>query len=673
MDDHHLSLTPPGPSDMHHLDHPLNLSFGLNPQAVLASSPVNMHFHEAPPAGKDPLYRFVRGNDGPWHPRNLTGIEVGGGQPMASSMRNGQFMFPIPSNVVPSDIMAPSDSGKHDQRHKKPFKCDVKDCPRGNEGFSTTNDLDRHKRSVHPGSQTSGTFYQCRIHDCKNKKKIWPRADNFKAHLKRVHSQDNLSEEDLEACIVKQPAQPTPLDEPQDNPPREAMSECHEYSGLPNGQTNDWSSFSEMPHGMNSLGPLRDAQAERHLSLSNPQQELADLNIHHTAPRQELYQEITEPDLTSHSAIALSSPVQHDQLTRESETLAATSSPLQEHMAPVLSANTQANDAGSSPFVLSSEPSEPIASNSPALDLPDHMVKRDSGAADFAESKDFPTLNLINLDHINTSDMVKLVDALQTLQSRGVLEQLGYRKEGSETAEPVKIDTDTALHPNQCHRCSTCPKTFHRRCELKKHEKRHEKPYGCTMPDCDKKFGSKNDWKRHENTQHFMLEIWRCDKEGCGRVCYRREIFKSHLEKDHQVIDQNTLEVKLEKCRVGRNCEARFWCGFCQEIIEIKQEGGQAWAERFDHIDEHFSGRNRAQKEISEWKDFDASQQSKESLKEDSDASVGSVQPQHPSRHGTHHPQGHSRSKRKRDDGNNPDNSKKTRVVESQGVDAGTW
>ncbi len=175
------------------------------------------------------------------------------------------------------------------------------------------------------------------------------------------------------------------------------------------------------------------------------------------------------------------------------------------------------------------------------------------------------------------------------------------------------------------------------------------------MPDCDKKFGSKNDWKRHENTQHFSLEMWRCDEESCDRLCPRREMFRTHLEKDHQIADQNKLDAKLERCRVGRNCEARFWCGFCQKIVEIKQQGHQAWAERFDHIDEHFSGRNdRARKEISEWKDFDLPRPSKEDFEDGDDSGPSSKNAK-------------AKTKRKRDDGGNLANSKKTRL-QSRGL-----
>jgi len=153
-----------------------------------------------------------------------------------------------------------------------------------------------------------------------------------------------------------------------------------------------------------------------------------------------------------------------------------------------------------------------------------------------------------------------------------------------------------------------CTKTCFR-----KHRKRHDKPYACTYAQCDKRFGSKNDWKRHENSQHFQLECWKCnekskdnEQEVCGKVCHRRETFTNHLEKDHG-LDPLTIEGKWATCRVGRNCETRFWCGFCKAVVELEGRGGLAWTERFNHIDEHFSGRNGKPKvDISEWKSVES-------------------------------------------------------------------
>jgi hypothetical protein len=136
--------------------------------------------------------------------------------------------------------------------------------------------------------------------------------------------------------------------------------------------------------------------------------------------------------------------------------------------------------------------------------------------------------------------------------------------------------------------------------------KRHERPYGCTFLTCNEVFGSKDDWKRHENSRHFHLETWRCDQErpeggACAKVCYRRQTFHDHLKKEHQGLDDDTIRKRLENCRIGRNCQARFWCGFCNKLIELKKKGLEAWTERFDHIDDHFMGRNGPARRVNDW------------------------------------------------------------------------
>lgn len=137
--------------------------------------------------------------------------------------------------------------------------------------------------------------------------------------------------------------------------------------------------------------------------------------------------------------------------------------------------------------------------------------------------------------------------------------------------------------------------------------KRHEKPYGCTFLTCKKVFGSKNDWKRHENSQHFHLEIWRCaetkpDEPACTKVCYRRMTFQEHLRKDHHISDETIIQTKTDECKIGRNCQSRFWCGFCGKSVDLKRKGLEAWTERFDHIDDHFMGRGGVPKQsITEW------------------------------------------------------------------------
>ncbi|KAI0206123.1 hypothetical protein F4808DRAFT_192479 [Astrocystis sublimbata] len=761
MDEHHLSLTSPGPSGAQHFDQSINISFELPHQNLLVGSQVNMDFpQESHATGKDPMNRFWNeGNDAPWVPRNLTsGSGDGNTHYLVSSIQTSQLMAPTRSNVVPSEIMPQSDSGygsyhnhtsipngsvcedpfdvnpdnqsimgrsmidarfrlsdhmsssdtiglggpcgswdspispsitietvdnrcpvcaksvrtksemkKHDQRHRKPFKCDVDECARRIEGFSTPNDLDRHKRSVHPDAPTLGNRYVCQIGNCKSKAKIWPRADNFKAHLRRVHQRDNISEEELETYIVKQPTQPTQaMSDPSHGPRQETLSGFHGFPGLPNGQTN-WSSFAEVSQPMEQLGPVGEIENEENFSFKSSQHQLADLHIHHSAAQQEVYQGLTGVHQPGHRSMDMSSPTQHSELTLDSNTPASVPSSVRGQVTPSIreqSVESQLIGFDASKLSLFDGPDESMLDASPILSPLEDTVKRVGGVCDAIELEPHtahrvgpPTLDLSTLNLDNTNEIEKLVGLLA---NRGFLERLGWKKECPEAVASLKPEPEVATNQNQPHRCQTCNKAFPRRCELKKHEKRHEKPYGCTAPDCDKRFGSKNDWKRHENTQHSNMEVWRCDEGACTRICYRRDVLKIHLDKDHHVTDPNVLEARVEKCRLGHNREDRFWCGFCQEIVEITQ----GWAERFDHIDEHFTGRNGAQKEISEWKEFDPSCQGKQTPKEDSVFESA----QQTIRQTVQRSLSQVRPKRKRNDGDSGNKSKKAKVLESRGM-----
>lgn len=79
--------------------------------------------------------------------------------------------------------------------------------------------------------------------------------------------------------------------------------------------------------------------------------------------------------------------------------------------------------------------------------------------------------------------------------------------------------------------------------------------------------------------------------DTCNKVCHRRETFRQHLRVHHQIDDARLQEEKLDKCRV-RQGEPRFWCGFCAEVVKTKQQGGEGNKERFNHIDDHYHGRN---------------------------------------------------------------------------------
>jgi len=82
--------------------------------------------------------------------------------------------------------------------HTRPFKCDVSGCDNQN-GFASPHDLARHKKTCHSvlTVKTSKFYYRCAAPSCQKKDKIWPRKDNFKAHLEGTHRYDEAQVAEL--------------------------------------------------------------------------------------------------------------------------------------------------------------------------------------------------------------------------------------------------------------------------------------------------------------------------------------------------------------------------------------------------------------------------------------------------------------------------------------------
>ena len=97
-------------------------------------------------------------------------------------------------------------SRKHMQRHNKPFVCNLRECARAKKGFTTKNDLDRHRKSVHKilSSNTNDRSWICQGPNCNKKGKIWPRLDNFKSHCNRMHKKEDLDELVKKSAILSQ-------------------------------------------------------------------------------------------------------------------------------------------------------------------------------------------------------------------------------------------------------------------------------------------------------------------------------------------------------------------------------------------------------------------------------------------------------------------------------------
>ncbi|KAJ5626587.1 hypothetical protein N7528_004014 [Penicillium herquei] len=132
--------------------------------------------------------------------------------------------------------------------------------------------------------------------------------------------------------------------------------------------------------------------------------------------------------------------------------------------------------------------------------------------------------------------------------------------------------------------------------EEKKYQKRHDRPYGCTLPRCAKSFRSKADWKRHETSQHLHLSSWLCsfrdfiNNSGCGRIYHREDIYTQHLIQHHDIEKTRfKLEDTLTFTRLDLANQSQFWCGLCRRSIPLQTNGPSALDERFNHIAmEHF-------------------------------------------------------------------------------------
>ncbi|KAG9591891.1 hypothetical protein KCU77_g9592, partial [Aureobasidium melanogenum] len=91
-----------------------------------------------------------------------------------------------------------ADRRKHMLTHTRPFKCDVSGCDNHN-GFASPHDLARHKKTCHSmlTVKTSKFYYRCAAPSCQKKDKVWPRKDNFKAHLEGTHRYDEAQVAEL--------------------------------------------------------------------------------------------------------------------------------------------------------------------------------------------------------------------------------------------------------------------------------------------------------------------------------------------------------------------------------------------------------------------------------------------------------------------------------------------
>lgn len=93
-----------------------------------------------------------------------------------------------------ASFKTPAELKKHFARHEPQYFCHILGCSRGRDGFTTKNDLDRHRKTMHKIVGQNDRFWKCFYRACAKTDKVWPRLDNFKAHIIRMHGAQYVTE-----------------------------------------------------------------------------------------------------------------------------------------------------------------------------------------------------------------------------------------------------------------------------------------------------------------------------------------------------------------------------------------------------------------------------------------------------------------------------------------------
>ncbi|KAI9657593.1 MAG: hypothetical protein M1821_002769 [Bathelium mastoideum] len=506
-----------------------------------------------------------------------------------------------------------SDFKKHVTRHEKPHKCDVPGCTR-KEGFTSANDLDRHKKSKHNIAPTHGSdrSYKCAAEQCKKKSKIWPRLDNFRQHVLKIHPDENADvlirkSEELAAksrtenTFTAAKTQPTDVLNP---PPATNHTQSVQqlapitYDPSPTPHTRHypqgpmWTLPSQPGGSNNQQRSLSTSALARPNSTSNG---VAD--THATAQWTSLPPAQPTP-----------LPTQIKQRVNSDGLNALANAAVNQWQPPnvVNGEQPMTNGGWTSPELMLSPQHSLDPEAKQALTVLSRMLAEKTKSSKKIIEKLDAVKSVLDEDAYEQSDpgdAQAIVSPEEEDEVQIRVENILARLIGNDTPKPRSSSgRQKANGTSGGEQCNVCFKTVPRNCELNKHMKRHTRPYGCTFPRCKKKFGSKNDWKRHENSQHFQQETYRCrcpDANGqeCCQLLYSLDNFRNHLTAAHAYTEEQ-VKVECSERHIGRNGQGRFWCGFCKTVLKLEQRGIEAWDERFKHIGDHF---NKDCYDIKDW------------------------------------------------------------------------
>ncbi|KAK6499090.1 hypothetical protein TWF481_011659 [Arthrobotrys musiformis] len=210
------------------------------------------------------------------------------------------------------------------------------------------------------------------------------------------------------------------------------------------------------------------------------------------------------------------------------------------------------------------------------------------------------------------------VFAVPSLPARNNTEAAAIKIEDIRPASRVATESESVA---EVYRCTTqkCNKTFTKKSEWKKHMQRHRRPFFCTFHWQERgevqRFGSKDDWRRHEEHRHYQSEFYKCpggSHDSCLGAWALRSDFEEHLDTHHRSIVESWILLDgkinedakkdfLQKHHNGTDyVEDNFWCGFCAKLIAIPPEmtGRRGKEIRVNHVADHF---HKEQRDIRLW------------------------------------------------------------------------
>lgn len=517
---------------------------------------------------------------------------------------------------------------KHERNHTRPFKCHVPDCD-NSRGFPTLNDLERHQHSKHD-IQTEGTrpkfkICKCLVAGCPKAEHSFKRPDNFKAHVKRMHPQENVDHV-MKMCVFPSSNDRIPIND--------ICSRSEDHFHLQQAQNRREAALRE--DSSQQLTSPVDAANNSEMVVPEPWN--VAVKPPYSMNRQSSARLPLRNDTRHLTGAANSQPIRSNltvppfQQVRTTMTPSSHSHVQTMHQFPKGQSSPSMSHTPSSPGV-SELPGQEMTDLSPSDVSPKGPIPQpgthgQSAPSDTSRCIDSArSIDNQNFEHQPASSTARpaegpneLFQLIQTMLSsnpdpsaRNALPRLlrmmhsgnaSLSNSGSLNSPKLTItESISAIVSKPPANCHLCPQKFTRKCDLKKHLKRHNKPYYCTYQNCKSKpFGSKADWKRHENTQHFQLECWQCPEPpsskdagngSCGKLFFRRETFLNHLKSVHQLNDDADLKRLAKDKKIGRDGHRSFWCGFCHKIVRLQEKGLKGVEERFDHLENHFMDQQR--------------------------------------------------------------------------------